>query len=136
MIAEARRLEASARRSMFPTPNRGLASATSRQRRRPAFVRNLVPRHATNSARHGGGSGRLRLWLESSSLVCEIRDQGHFNRPLADRERPSGDIAAPRGLWLANQLCDLVQIRRLPDGTVVRLHKRLHPANHLCLVRD
>lgn len=120
-------------------------------------VRNLVFRHAraarlapvraeelvtavnevaTNSVRHGGGSGRLRLWQESSALVCEIRDRGHFSRPLADRERPSSDVAAPRGLWLANQLCDLVQIRNLPDGTVVRLHKRRHQANHLRLVRD
>ena len=28
------------------------------------------------------------------------------------------------GLWLANQLCDLVQIRSLPAGTAVRLHMR------------
>jgi anti-sigma regulatory factor (Ser/Thr protein kinase) len=120
-------------------------------------VRNLVSRHAraarlaparadelvtavnevaTNSVRHGGGSGSLRLWQERSSLICEIRDRGRFDRPLADRERPSRDIAAPRGLWLANQLCDLVQIRSQPEGTVVRLHKRRHPANHLRLVRD
>ena len=26
------------------------------------------------------------------------------------------------GLWLASHLCDLVQIRTLPEGTVVRLH--------------
>jgi anti-sigma regulatory factor (Ser/Thr protein kinase) len=91
---------------------------------------------ATNSVRHGGGSGSLRVWQENSSLVCEIRDKGRFDRPLADRERPSTDITAPRGLWLANQLCDLVQIRSLPEGTVVRLHKRRHPSNHLHLVRD
>ena len=29
------------------------------------------------------------------------------------------------GLWLANQLCDLVQIRSFADGSVVRLHLRL-----------
>jgi anti-sigma regulatory factor (Ser/Thr protein kinase) len=91
---------------------------------------------ATNSVRHGGGSGSLRLWQDRSSMVCEIRDKGRFNRPLVDRERPSRDIAAPRGLWLANQLCDLVQIRSLPEGTVVRLHKRRLPANHLQVVRD
>jgi hypothetical protein len=45
-----------------------------------------------------------------------------FDKPLADRERPLPDLSAPRGLWLANQLCDLVQIRSLPEGTVVRLH--------------
>jgi len=29
------------------------------------------------------------------------------------------------GLWLANQLCDLVQLRELPEGSVVRLHQHL-----------
>jgi anti-sigma regulatory factor (Ser/Thr protein kinase) len=91
---------------------------------------------ATNSVRHGGGSGSLRLWQDPSSMVCEIRDKGRFHKPLVDRERPLRDIAAPRGLWLANQLCDLVQIRSLPEGTVVRLHKRRLPANHLQVVRD
>jgi hypothetical protein len=69
-------------------------------------------------------------------MVCEIRDKGRFHKPLVDRERPLRSIAAPRGLWLANQLCDLVQIRSLPEGTVVRLHKRRLPANHLQVVRD
>jgi anti-sigma regulatory factor (Ser/Thr protein kinase) len=77
---------------------------------------------ATNSIRHGGGRGSLRIWREPSRLVCEIRDSGMFDKPLADRERPLPDLSAPRGLWLANQLCDLVQIRSLPEGTVVRLH--------------
>jgi anti-sigma regulatory factor (Ser/Thr protein kinase) len=30
-----------------------------------------------------------------------------------------------RGLWLANQLCDLVQIRCSPAGATVRLRMRL-----------
>jgi hypothetical protein len=28
------------------------------------------------------------------------------------------------GVWLANQVCDLVQIRSVAAGTVVRLHMR------------
>jgi anti-sigma regulatory factor (Ser/Thr protein kinase) len=28
------------------------------------------------------------------------------------------------GLWLANQVCDLVQVRSSPAGTTVRLHVR------------
>jgi hypothetical protein len=28
-------------------------------------------------------------------------------------------------MWMANQLCDLVQLRAHPDGNVVRLHKTL-----------
>jgi anti-sigma regulatory factor (Ser/Thr protein kinase) len=110
-----------------------------------ASVRNLVANHAdaaglgampaaelviavnevaTNSIHHGGGRGTLRIWLEDSAVICEIRDHGHFDKALVDRERPAETVAAPRGLWLANQLCDLVQIRSQPDGTLVRLHKR------------
>jgi len=79
---------------------------------------------ATNSVRHGGGRGVMRIWHEGHKLTCEIADSGRFNQPLADRMRPAADTAGARGLWLANQLCDLVQIRSVPQGTIVRLHMR------------
>jgi anti-sigma regulatory factor (Ser/Thr protein kinase) len=91
---------------------------------------------ATNSIQHGGGNGTLRVWQEDSALVCEVRDKGRFEKPMADRERPLTKTSAPRGLWLANQLCDLVQIRTLADGTVVRLHMRRRPQQHLHVVSD
>lgn len=76
----------------------------------------------TNSVVHGGGQGTMRIWSDEATVVCEIRDSGRFDRPLIDRERPAADAPGPRGLWLANQLCDLVQIRSFPAGTAVRLH--------------
>jgi anti-sigma regulatory factor (Ser/Thr protein kinase) len=76
---------------------------------------------AVNSIRHGGGRGALRVWREENALICEISDQGRIDEPLVGRERPGTKAATPRGLWLANQLCDLVQIRSLPAGSVVRL---------------
>lgn len=80
---------------------------------------------AANSVSHGGGTGGFRLWREAQSLVCELRDRGSIAAPLAGRERPPIDGDAGRGLWLANQLCDLVQIRSFPRGAVVRLHMSL-----------
>lgn len=80
---------------------------------------------ATNSVVHGGGKGTLRVWREMAELVCEVRDRGVYRLPLADRTRPGSGLAESRGLWLANQLCDLVQIRDVGDGTIVRLHMRL-----------
>ena len=77
---------------------------------------------ATNSQRHGGGQGTLRLWDDERALTCEVRDGGRIEDPLVGRVRPRPDASGGRGLWLANQLCDLVQIRAVPDGTVVRLH--------------
>jgi anti-sigma regulatory factor (Ser/Thr protein kinase) len=61
----------------------------------------------------------LTIWLEPSAMICEIGDRGHFDKALVDRDRPAETVTAPRGLWLANQLSDLVQIRSLRDGTVV-----------------
>lgn len=80
---------------------------------------------ATNSVLHGGGMGTLRIWRDAGALVCEIRDAGAYSGPLSDRTRPGSSPHESRGLWLANQLCDLVQIRTLRDGTVVRLHMKV-----------
>ena len=80
---------------------------------------------ATNSIRHAGGEGVLRVWHDFDTVICEVSDRGRIDKPLAGRARPDldGDEAG-WGLWLANQLCDLVQLRTLPDGSVVRLHLR------------
>ena len=80
---------------------------------------------ATNSVRHGGGRGVLRVWREPDALICEVRDSGRIaQQPLVGRVRPALGQTGGWGLWLANQLCDLVQLRELPHGSVVRLHQR------------
>lgn len=77
---------------------------------------------ATNSVRHGGGGGVFRLWVEAGRLVCDVQDRGYITNPLVGRERPAVTAEGGRGLWLANQLCDLVQVRSSVAGTTVRLH--------------
>ncbi|MEU8967145.1 sensor histidine kinase [Streptomyces sp. NPDC048491] len=78
---------------------------------------------ATNSIRHGGGSGTLRTWAKDATFLCEFRDAGYISNQLAGRNRPTADQTGGRGLWLAHQLCDLVEIRSTRDqGTTVRLH--------------
>jgi anti-sigma regulatory factor (Ser/Thr protein kinase) len=79
---------------------------------------------ATNSVQHGGGEGRLHIWDEDGELVCAVRDAGLIDDPLVGRERPRPDQDRGRGLWIANQLCDLVQIRSGEAGTDVRLRMR------------
>ena len=79
---------------------------------------------AANSVRHGGGGGSLRAWFDAGCAVCEIRDGGFIAQPLAGREPPRAGNAGGYGLWLANQVCDLVQVRSSPEGTAVRLHVR------------
>jgi anti-sigma regulatory factor (Ser/Thr protein kinase) len=75
----------------------------------------------TNSVRHGGGHCTLAVWQGAAAVVCEVRDHGWLRDPVAGRLAPSADAASGRGLWLANHLCDLLQIRSAPGGTVVRL---------------
>jgi anti-anti-sigma factor len=77
---------------------------------------------ATNSVRHGGGGGALRLWRQAAALICEVRDHGHVVDPLVGRRRPVGTQIGGRGLWVVNQLCDLVQVRSSTAGTTVRVH--------------
>lgn len=77
---------------------------------------------AANSIAHGGGSGTLRIWMETERVIVEVEDRGEIVDPLVGRIKPVITQEGGRGLWLANQLCDLVQIRTGANGTVVRLH--------------
>jgi anti-sigma regulatory factor (Ser/Thr protein kinase) len=78
---------------------------------------------ACNSIRHGGGTGTLRLWRDSGELICEVHDGGLVTDPLIGRRSPDPHADGGAGLWIANQVCDLVQIRSTPqDGTTVRVH--------------
>jgi anti-sigma regulatory factor (Ser/Thr protein kinase) len=83
------------------------------------FVANEL---ATNSIRHGGGSGHFELWRVGDRVICEVTDRGWIRDPLVGRVEPADDSESGRGVWLANQLCDLVQIRTTPAGTTVRAH--------------
>lgn len=129
-------------RAPLPEP-RGVLASLAFDEAHLAAVRSAVSRHAaragftsepisdllqavnevaTNSVRHGGGSGHLRIWLDGEVLICEIRDGGQLTDPLADRRPPQRDAPVGRGLWMANQLCDLVQVRAFENGTTIRLH--------------
>lgn len=76
---------------------------------------------AANSIVHAGGGGVLSFWREPDSLVVEVRDRGHIEDALVGRGAVDLDAESGRGIWIANQLCDLVQVRSGPDGTQVRL---------------
>jgi anti-sigma regulatory factor (Ser/Thr protein kinase) len=75
-----------------------------------------------NSIEHGAGSGTFSMWSDSRSMICEVYDSGRLHDPLAGRRRPAANEIGGRGLWLANQLSDLTQLRCSPTGTRVRLH--------------
>lgn len=76
---------------------------------------------AANSVLHGGGGGLLALWLEPGALVVEVHDTGRIDDALVGRGSLDLDAESGRGIWMANQLCDLVQVRSGREGTQVRL---------------
>ena len=78
---------------------------------------------AANSVRHAGGIGVLRAWTEDGAAVCEARDTGHIQDPLAGRRPPRPGQLGGWGLWIANAACDLMQIRTGAGGTVIRARR-------------
>ena len=80
---------------------------------------------ANNTVRYGCGSGLIRFCSKGETECFEVADSGHIADPIAGRSHPSYEQLDGRGLWLVNQVCDLVQIRSSEAGTVVRLSMRV-----------
>lgn len=76
---------------------------------------------ATNSLRHGGGAGTVTMWTEPGAAIIEFADAGRVPDPLVGRRRPTLDQEGGRGVYLVNQVCDLVQVRTGDTGTTVRV---------------
>jgi hypothetical protein len=69
-----------------------------------------------------GGPGTLTLWATGSEIICQVNDTGHITDPLAGRLKQDPAAAGgSRGLWVVQQVCDLVEIRTGPAGTALRL---------------
>lgn len=81
-----------------------------------------VDETATNSIRYGSGGGLLLIWSQDGKIICEVRDHGLIDQPLVGRVTPDPTRPGGFGLWLANQLCDLVQVRTSTGGSSIRLH--------------
>ena len=75
-----------------------------------------------NTLRHTSAGGTFWIWHTDAEIICQVRDQGWINDPLAGRWRRSPENSG-QGLWVVNQVCDLVEIRTSQAaGTIIRLH--------------
>jgi anti-sigma regulatory factor (Ser/Thr protein kinase) len=77
---------------------------------------------ASNAVRHGDGVARARVWRDQAGVVGEISTTTTIDDPLAGRRTPDPDDLGGRGLWLINQVCDLVEVRSGSRGASVRMH--------------
>jgi anti-sigma regulatory factor (Ser/Thr protein kinase) len=84
---------------------------------------------ATNALIHGGAPRRLWSYVEDGHLVCQVRDAGSgLPDPLAGYFAPDPGRLGGCGLWVAHQLCDVVEIASSTTHTNVYLHMRLPTA--------
>jgi hypothetical protein len=87
-------------------------------------VKLAVAAHDVAAAAHARtGDTRIQLWPDGTTLICEITDLGMTSDPMIGRNGTTG-TARDRAAGLANELCDLVQIRSTPHGTTTRIHTR------------
>lgn len=75
---------------------------------------------AADSLRRGADGGVVRIWNEPHAFICEVADTTTVDDVLAGRH--SSSPGRDQGLWLANQSCDLVQLRSTASGTTIRLY--------------
>ena len=77
-----------------------------------------------NTLRHTSAGGTFWVWHTGEEIICQVQDQGWITDPLAGRQRHSPEDSG-HGLWVVNQLCDLMEIRTSQTaGTTIRLHMR------------
>jgi anti-sigma regulatory factor (Ser/Thr protein kinase) len=79
---------------------------------------------AANTLDHTSSGGTFQIWRDRDEILCQTRDQGWITDPLAGRVRRGPD-GRGHGLYLVNQVCDLVELRTGPAGTTIRMHMRL-----------
>jgi anti-sigma regulatory factor (Ser/Thr protein kinase) len=83
---------------------------------------------ATNSLMYTDGECQLAFWWENEHLVCEARDSGRLDDPLAGRIDPGPRGPASRGLFLVNAISDLVRTHTTSTGTTIQAYLRFEPS--------
>jgi anti-sigma regulatory factor (Ser/Thr protein kinase) len=85
-----------------------------------------VSEAASNAVKHSDGTCTTRIWRDGDDVVTEVSTHSTITDLMAGCRRPAVDALEGRGLWLINQLCDLVELRSDTSGTTLRMHVREH----------
>jgi anti-sigma regulatory factor (Ser/Thr protein kinase) len=94
------------------------ASAAGVPRQRVYDVVTAAHELAANAVRHGAGHGRLRLWADSRSLHIQVSDDGPAGGDAARLDAAEWKHEHAHGLWIIDQLADLVSLDRAAGTTV------------------
>lgn len=76
---------------------------------------------ASNSVEHGAGHGTLSAWSGPHDVTVEIADRGRMDVAFPGLVAPPAGGVRGRGLWLASELTDVLQVWSDEHGTVVRV---------------
>jgi anti-sigma regulatory factor (Ser/Thr protein kinase) len=98
-----------------------LADASGLDPERGAELVTAINELTTNTVKHAGSHGVLRFWTAPGEVIFQIEDSGHVADPLAGRRHQVTGTGG-LGLWIVNQLCDLVEVRTSAKGTMIRTH--------------
>jgi serine/threonine-protein kinase RsbW len=80
----------------------------------------------TNVVRHGGGKGRMYLWRDDHTVHCRVVDQGPgIPAHRLGHVRPAPDTLGGRGLWLARQGCETLDVETGEGGSAVTLSQSI-----------
>jgi anti-sigma regulatory factor (Ser/Thr protein kinase) len=80
---------------------------------------------ATASLTQVGGTCRLALWRLDGHVVCEARDDGCLDDPLAGRRAYGSDSDRGRGLYVVNAVADLVRTHTTAGETTIQAYLRV-----------
>lgn len=74
----------------------------------------------TNAIEHGGGDAHVVITAGIAGVSVEVNDHGP-GLPSTAPQLPQPTTPHGRGLWLADQLCDRLEVSSTTQGTTVRL---------------
>jgi hypothetical protein len=76
--------------------------------------------HVAAAVAHDSPDVDIRVWTEDAALICEVTDPTTVHDPMVGRGA-GAHSARDRAVRLANELCDLVQVRSGRGGTATRV---------------
>lgn len=84
---------------------------------------------ATNAIRHGGGTGRIRLWQRDSVLYCQVADRGPgiADSTVGSTAPDPARLDGGRGMWICRNLASELTIHTGNGGQGTTITAAISP---------